>query len=154
MAAVTLDAVSRESGVSKGGLLHHFPSRRALLDALFADMLSEMTEAIETAIDADGGRRGRFTRAYLDVVDRWRHSPDGHRQSAFWVLMLGDAALRARWSEWLSDRLDEHVQTDDYLEARAVRLASDGLWMSDLCAGPDSKAGTRSALIATLHGLL
>ena len=35
MTAVTLDAVSGASGISKGGLLHHFPSKNMLLEALF-----------------------------------------------------------------------------------------------------------------------
>ena len=32
--ALTLDAVAAEAGVSKGGLLYHFRSKRDLLDAL------------------------------------------------------------------------------------------------------------------------
>ena len=39
MAAVTLDAVSGASGVSKGGLLHHFPNKNALLEGLLDSLL-------------------------------------------------------------------------------------------------------------------
>ena len=33
-AALTLDAVAAEAGVSKGGVLYHFGSKRALIDGL------------------------------------------------------------------------------------------------------------------------
>ena len=49
MAGVTLDAVSQAAGVSKGGLLHHFPNKMALLDGLFDDLIGKL-------------RRGRSTR--------------------------------------------------------------------------------------------
>jgi len=32
--ALTLDAVACQAGVSKGGLLHHFPSKEALITAM------------------------------------------------------------------------------------------------------------------------
>ena len=33
IAALSLNAVAREAGVSKGGLLHHFPNKQALIFA-------------------------------------------------------------------------------------------------------------------------
>ena len=50
--AVTLDAVSGASGVSKGGLLHHFPSKNMLLEALFDSLLVLLDAAIEEAMRA------------------------------------------------------------------------------------------------------
>lgn len=46
IAALSLNAVAREAGVSKGGLLHHFPNKQALIYALFARLLAIMEEAI------------------------------------------------------------------------------------------------------------
>ncbi len=37
--ALTLDAVAKQAGASKGALLHHFPSKADLLDALMTDLL-------------------------------------------------------------------------------------------------------------------
>ncbi len=41
IAALSLNAVAREAGV-KGGLLHHFPNKQALIFALFARLLAIM----------------------------------------------------------------------------------------------------------------
>ena len=43
---VTLDAVAREAGVSKGGVLYHFPGK----DALIAGMLERLIAEFEAAI--------------------------------------------------------------------------------------------------------
>lgn len=42
---LTLDAVAREAGVSKGGLLYHFPSKEALLAAMIENFCGRLAEA-------------------------------------------------------------------------------------------------------------
>ena len=42
---LTLEAVAREAGVSKGGLLYHFPSKDALLAAMVEDFCRQLAEA-------------------------------------------------------------------------------------------------------------
>lgn len=53
IAALSLNAVAREAGVSKGGLLHHFPNKQALIYALFARLLAIMEEAIAALMQKD-----------------------------------------------------------------------------------------------------
>lgn len=67
VAGITLDAVSQAAGVSKGGLLHHFPNKLALLDGLFDDLVTRFDREIEAAMARDPVAKGRFTRAYIDV---------------------------------------------------------------------------------------
>ncbi len=45
---LTIDAVARQAGVSKGGVLYHFPSKRALLEG----MLDRLLEQIELSTRA------------------------------------------------------------------------------------------------------
>jgi AcrR family transcriptional regulator len=46
-ARVSLDAVAARAGVSKGGLLYHYPSKHALLRALVEDHVEDRRAAIE-----------------------------------------------------------------------------------------------------------
>ena len=64
---LTLDAVAAAAGVSKGGLLHHFPSKAALLEGLLDDLIDRLDAAIHQAMLDDPDPTGRFTRAYLKV---------------------------------------------------------------------------------------
>lgn len=49
MAAATLDAVCARAGVSKGGLLYHFPSREAMFDGLQQRLLGSVDAAVAEA---------------------------------------------------------------------------------------------------------
>jgi AcrR family transcriptional regulator len=60
--ALTLDAVAGEAGVSKGGLLYHFRSKRELLDALVARWLDEFQDDIDA-------QPGGFARRYVAASD-------------------------------------------------------------------------------------
>jgi len=61
----TIDEVAREAGVSKGGVLHHFPSKEAIVIGLVGRLI-EKFEADVSALQAlDPEVRGSFTRAYL-----------------------------------------------------------------------------------------
>ncbi|MGQ3671850.1 TetR/AcrR family transcriptional regulator [Xanthobacter sp. TB0136] len=134
--ALTLDAVAREAGVSKGGLLHHFPTKQALLEALHDELLGRFERQFNALLEADPEPRGRFTRAYLhanlckaedDGVECW---------NSLVMLMMGEKWSRPRWSEWLNQRLAELPPHERSVEMEIVRLAADGLFFSDLaCPG-------------------
>src|SRR5215467_5089269 len=48
-ARLTLDVVAQAAGVSKGGLLYHFPSKESLLVALSQRYVQSMEQCIEAA---------------------------------------------------------------------------------------------------------
>ena len=51
-AAITIQAVATRAGVTKGGLLHHFDSKQALIEAVFADLLEKLDQAERAALQA------------------------------------------------------------------------------------------------------
>jgi AcrR family transcriptional regulator len=53
--SLTLDAVAKAAGVSKGGLLYHFPTKEALLQAMLDRHLEDVDRRV-TALVASGGR--------------------------------------------------------------------------------------------------
>ncbi|OAB38217.1 hypothetical protein PMSD_07580 [Paenibacillus macquariensis subsp. defensor] len=65
---LTLEAVAKEAGVSKGGLLHHFPNKKALikgmLEELTHDYISEVQDKASNAATDDG----KWTRAYIEAT--------------------------------------------------------------------------------------
>jgi len=151
MAALTLDAVAGASGVSKGGLLHHFPSKAALLDALFDSILTRFDEAIGEAMRSDPVPQGRFSRAYLRVVTGLRDRPEETRDWAHVAMALQtEPGLRERWRGWVRERSEEYVGTDSSPSAAIVRFAADGLWLADLFGSHDMDAPTRRSLCDAL----
>lgn len=64
---LTLDAVAEAAGVSKGGLLYHFPTKDALLTAMVARMVARFeAEHAEALAREPEGVPGRWTRAFVE----------------------------------------------------------------------------------------
>ena len=65
---LTLDAVAKESGRSKGGVLYHFPTKDALIAGMIAGYLDGFAASIARhhAADPDDGP-GRLLRAYVNA---------------------------------------------------------------------------------------
>jgi AcrR family transcriptional regulator len=62
---LTLDMVAKQAGVSKGGLLHHFPSKDALMEATARHLYECFNAYVEKHYDADPTTPGRWLRAYV-----------------------------------------------------------------------------------------
>jgi AcrR family transcriptional regulator len=132
--ALTLDAVAQQSGVSKGGLLYHFPNK----DALFVGMIEQLIQDFESALQAEYeqddalGTPGRWLRAYIRAILRNSHHSLAliARLSILTVnnpeLLSSVEAYDRKWRSLLeSDGLDP-------IQATIIQLAIDGLWFSEV----------------------
>ncbi|MFD1330645.1 TetR/AcrR family transcriptional regulator [Methylopila musalis] len=151
LSAMTLEAVARRAGVSKGGLLHHFPSKQALLEGLSDELLADFDRRIDAFAAEDPEPRGRFARAYLLASVAFEGEPCGWNGLA--ALMMGDASLRVRWTDWMEARLARPDAAEATAELAIVRFAADGLWLSDLMGASAALRPRRAALIDALLAL-
>lgn len=128
----SLNTVAAAAGVSKGGLVHHFPTRAALVEGLAAAALDEVDEAMRAAAE-----RGNAAETWLrisvpagDDVRLFRALAIAHRS----VESPGDSVAAAaqecvhRWEGMIARELG------DASRARVVRLVGDGL-AANLIAG-------------------
>ncbi len=148
----TLDAVAARTSVSKGALLHHFPSKIALLEGM-VDHLGRMhTDTILAEAARDPEPYGRNARAYLRATVNEPVTPQD--VSIGRVIMAAcaiDPALAQRWNGWIDkvkvDDPSDPVGADDAL---MLRLIADGLWMSDLFGTHAVSPQQRQALLSLL----
>src|SRR5579872_5795914 len=63
---LTLEAAATEAGVSKGGVLYHFPTRNALVSAM-VERLTNSFDADLLRYGAGAKEPGSFARAYLEA---------------------------------------------------------------------------------------
>ncbi|MES2290847.1 MAG: TetR/AcrR family transcriptional regulator [Pseudomonadota bacterium] len=132
MARLTVDAVARAAGVTKGGLFHHFPTKDDLVQGVLEAMTQFASERIDEAMASDPEPHGRFTRAYLNGVFE-DHRLNGKTSSRTLCLaMLADPAVQGSWSKWVADQIARHAETDDNPPCTLVRLAADGAWLNSL----------------------
>ncbi|MCZ4290674.1 TetR/AcrR family transcriptional regulator [Hoeflea alexandrii] len=154
LSALTLENVAREAAVSKGGLLHHYHGKNALIDGLFEEVVDWFDSQVENALEPEETAPARFSKAYLRVVAAIDMSVPEERRLAVLMLMLSsDPHYCARWNQWVEARLQRHAKTDLSPFARTLRLAADGLWLSDLGGGPDSSPSARREILAFLEDI-
>jgi AcrR family transcriptional regulator len=69
-ARVSLEAVAARAGVSKGGLLYHFPSKHDLLRALVEDHVDAIRRAVDRLAPGarESGDASAVARAYIAVI--------------------------------------------------------------------------------------
>lgn len=76
--AATLDAVATAAKVSKGGLLYHFSSKKALLEALAERTITLAEEDFETMAQAPEGASAYYINSSIpsnNPFDRAPHCP-------------------------------------------------------------------------------
>jgi AcrR family transcriptional regulator len=152
VAALTLDAVAQAAGVSKGGLLYHFPSKDKLIEGMIEHLIGgfEAELSAELARDSNPGAPGSWARAYA----RASCAPDAQSLSMSTDLLAAIAIrpelldpLRARYAEW--QRQLEHDGIDPAI-ATIVRLAADGLWVADMFGAAPIGEPLRGQVLAAL----
>lgn len=65
LGGLTLDAVASTAGISKGGLIHHFPSKRALLEAVVRREVSQFEAEYRRNLQTQASAVGASCRALL-----------------------------------------------------------------------------------------
>lgn len=65
---LSLDAVAARAGVSKGGLLYHFPTKAKLLEALVEQFLASFDRSLREREAESAGAPDTLVRAYLDFL--------------------------------------------------------------------------------------
>lgn len=128
---LTLEAVAKQAGVSKGGLLYHFASKDALVQGMVQHLLDGFTAKI-TAHHRGDPAAGGWLRGYLHAT--FDDSEDDHLYSGALLAAIGTNPdlldpVRAAYAEW--QKRIEDAGLDPVL-ATLIRLAIDGLWYAEL----------------------
>ncbi|MBP2280573.1 AcrR family transcriptional regulator [Psychrobacter sp. PL15] len=130
---ITFQAVADAVGVTKGGVMHHFATKDALILAVFNDAMAKFESEVNDAMAKDPVSYGSFTRAYIDATISLgeKGQDEFNHQATLYVLMLGDSELREAWAAWSNKQLQTHEATDNTETLCMVRLVADGIWLSD-----------------------
>jgi len=126
-AKFSLDAVAAEAGVSKGGLLHHFHTKQALLEGTLGYLFDEFRARVEAHYAAETPTPGRWLRAYVRASFEDYLPATGIMEIARLAFESGSALqtlIEADHLHWQA-----HFAADGIAPARAavVRLAADSI---------------------------
>lgn len=155
--ALTLDAVAAAAGVSKGGLLHHYRSKEALLTAIVARLAAEMRTIFDGLVASIPPGPGRAARAAI----AWAlHSPP-EREARDLRIAAALLAAHAHHPALIDPIRAEHARirailAEDGLppgHALAIQVAADGLFMAKVFSLWQPSPAEIAAIEATLARL-
>jgi|SRR5215210_484261 len=144
--SLTLDAVAAAAGVSKGGVLYHFGSKRALIEGLVDCWLDDFEERFAGP---------DMAAAYVRASDLSAAGPEvGASEFGMLAALIEEPQVlevaRERHAEWMQRLLGGALPRED---AWLVRLAADGLWYSDLLGIAPPEGDDRRRVIERLLAL-
>lgn len=129
---ITLEAVAARAGVSKGGLLYHFPGKEQLLVGA-VDRLGERVDEQLQRVIAEGASIAQW---YLEPVDEARDSDVAIARSILAVMRSADGqyeAVQQRFARIMhayDAQLLEELR--DPVLAEIVRLTGDGIYLGQI----------------------
>jgi AcrR family transcriptional regulator len=128
VSAFTIEAVAQEAGVTKGAVLHHFPSKEALIDALIDQVIEAFDGRLTAELAAEPeGAPGRWLRAYIRTVFSMQEE-EKNIIPALAAAVAGDHRRLERIRHDLEKSQQTAVQDGlDPMEATIIRLAVDGI---------------------------
>jgi len=151
---MTLEAVAREAGVSKGGLLYHFRSKATLVSAIVERLGTRCQADQALALATDSDSPGAFTRAYLAA----RSEPPKPEEEPVLTAILAAAGTDPQYLEPIRHRCKEwqaRLESDGInpVTATIVRLAIDGLCLCRLMGLPIPEGEMRQRVLDQLSAM-
>ncbi|CAM4263468.1 TetR/AcrR family transcriptional regulator [Paenibacillus typhae] len=147
---LTLEAVAREAGVSKGGLLHHFPNKNALIQGLVEELTDGFVTDVQERAAASAVNEGKWSRAYTESVACDIKDGNGISTALSAALFSKPELLeklQEQYALWQKDIENDGI---DPVRSTIVRLAADGLWFSEMFSLGKLDAELREQVIQEL----
>lgn len=151
--AVSLESAARAAGLTKPGLMYHFPTKEALMLALVDHVVDRCEAEILLRVpDPSAASPVELATAYA----RWALEDD---HDASDLVAFADPRLRDALVERWSDRFRIFATFDDVepaLRTRilAVRMLADGVWFACASGALAPSVDERRALAALVDELL
>lgn len=132
--SLTLDAVAKQAGVSKGGLLYHFSNKDVLVESVIEQLIQDFESVLQTEFDQDDapGTPGQWVRAYIRATLKF---------SKLSLALIARLSLIAANSPKLAEIIKvydqqwrQRLETSgiDPTKATIIQLAIDGLWFAEV----------------------
>jgi len=134
IANLTIEAVAAEAGLSKGGLLHHFPSKDRLIEAMVVRAAENQRDYYASACSRAPEGVGRMARGVLHncLTDAESWTDQLRRSSAAVFAALAHKPALIEPMRAVYSDLYKRLEADDLPPGvgEAIAAAADGLWLN------------------------
>ncbi len=129
---LTLKAVAEEAGISKGGLLYHFPNKSSMINALFEYHNTKFENRLQAILEKEDGKPGAYLRAYAKASIE--EAADPSNADLYASLFAAEERfsgahqlMREKYDRW---QMEVEKSGLDPAWATLLRLTVDGFWFA------------------------
>lgn len=147
---LTFEELAQESGVSRGGITYHFPTKEDLLKALLEQDLMQWQEEEARHIPTDAKPCTANLIAHIRAATQLK--PERRRfVSGMLSAVMLEPSLLDLVREFHNERIEQLQWTDAELHRFMLRLAADGLFWMELFQCYELPIAARKRLIETME---
>ena len=152
--AVTFDSVAAATGLTRGGIIYHFPSREELIAAIHVHLAAQWEQVIEEECGKSAAEATLHERlvAYIRACGH-----DAHRAE---IAMFVESTTSEHQQPWIdvmtrwTPRRDAEFPENLPDSVWLALLAADGLWFNVATSDPPIDPAVRTRLAEAIVGLL
>lgn len=154
-ADITLEAVAHEAGLTKAGLMYHFPTKHELMLAIVDHQAGRWEALMRDALGIPFEQSSPAERifAYVEVASTGQLA---RSDFAIFTQAAYRPAYSRVWVERLAPWFDlpAGLPADERARLTTLRLAADGLWAADATGLFAPEAADRAAVVNFMRDVL
>jgi AcrR family transcriptional regulator len=127
---VTFQAISDRTGLSKGGIIHHFRNKEELLDEMMRQGLGELTESLKQyKLNGDVSEKDG-SRAYLKFIIS-KSDDESYKKKMRVVLqaVMISGHYKEMWDSWCRENISPSGEEMN-IHGLVTKLVADGIWFT------------------------
>lgn len=135
ISAVTLATVCHKAGVSKGGLMHHFETKEAMLKAFIDRSCEQCLTQIREGLSGIAAGDGRRTLAFIDLMlvdPPMCNAEDGCELSAVMIAMMQEKSITDATQFYEDISRELRGDATPRLTIDLIVTSIDGLWLQSM----------------------
>lgn len=127
LSQISFDALSKKCGLSKGGIIHHFPTKESIFDTLFKENFEEYQNWVQEELQSE--KLANPAIALLRVTLR-KCNDESYRKlmKVIYKCLVNNDQYCQLWNKWFSDFIIKDLDEDSEIKTLLGSLVAIGIW--------------------------
>ncbi|WP_375001468.1 TetR/AcrR family transcriptional regulator [Aeromicrobium sp. CTD01-1L150] len=148
---LTIDAVASQAGVTKAGVLYHFPQRDDLIIAVLDHVADTWEQQVAETLGTDP-EHATVAERVIAFATTAATTPPASAELAVVIDAMRYAHSQRRWRD-LVRRWTHDPEQPLSADQRIALLAADGLWLANATGNTDLTSAERQAILDRIRDL-
>lgn len=127
LSQISFDALAKKCGLSKGGIIHHFPNKESVFDTLFKESFEEYKNWIGEELQSKNLKNPAI--ALISVAIR-NSNEEGYRRltKVIFKCLVNNEQYSQLWKEWFAEYIIKDLYGDTEIATLLGSLVAIGMW--------------------------